>query len=199
VNKFLHIKSKNSCLKASSKQTGFSLIEIMVAALILSIGILGVASLQIIGLKGTQQSYMKQQAMSVIQNLTERMRSNKQGVFDGDYEIANSNAFDCAELSLPDCSSANSNCSSAQLATADLHNLVCGYKTAGSSRTGGIRNIAADDISTFLGGQLTVACLAGNCDAGDLSIEVNWQENAIDESETNIAPDSLLINTRISR
>jgi len=51
------------------KQSGFSLIEIMVAALILSIGILGLVGLQVIGLKGTQQSSMKWQTVVMLQTL----------------------------------------------------------------------------------------------------------------------------------
>ncbi|MEH6455502.1 MAG: type IV pilus modification protein PilV [Cocleimonas sp.] len=196
MNKIFNNKSCNNSSIASAKQSGFSLIEIMVAALILSIGILGVASLQIVGLKGTQQSYMKQQAMSVVQNLTERMRSNKPGVFNDGYLLPNSTTFDCAVGALPVCSNATSNCSATDIATADKHNLLCGYKTATSSRTGGIRNIAADDISTFLDGKLTVACPNG-CATGEVRITVNWQERQIG-NEALGAADSLIVNTRIS-
>ncbi len=198
MNKLHHNERRQRCLRINTQQSGFSLIEIMVAALVLSIGILGVASLQIIGLKGTQQSYMKQQAMSVIQNLTERMRSNKEGVFAGNYVVPDSNLFDCTQSSLPDCSSASSDCSSVQIATADIHNLVCGYKTSTSSRTGGIRNISATDISTFSGGKLSVTCPSGSCLAGDLNIQVNWIERGLDKSQAAVSEDSLIINTRIA-
>ena len=77
------------------QHAGFSFIEVIVAALILSTSILGIASLQLMGMKGTQQSTMKTQAMGIIQNLTERMRSNYQGVIAGEYVMNDSNAFDC--------------------------------------------------------------------------------------------------------
>lgn len=199
MKKHTHNKSDIASFAKQSKQSGFSLIEIMVAALILSIGILGVVGLQVVGLKGTQQSYMKQQAMSVVQNLTERMRSNTPGVVAGDYVLPNSNNFDCGVTSIPNCSNVASSCSSQDLATADLHNLVCGYKTGAGSRTAGLRNIAADDISTFLDGELTVACTdAGNCATGNMTIEVNWTEREIGSEVVN-AKDSLVINTRISQ
>lgn len=204
MNQYTTTKTHNSRCYIYEKQSGFSLIEVMVATLVLSVGILGVAGLQIVALKSVNQSFMKQQAMSVIQNLTERMRSNRQGVFAGNYVLTDSDSFDCSVASKPDCSTATTNCPSNDLATADLHNLVCGYKTANSLRTGGIRNIGANDISTFLGGKLSVSCTnTGDCRTGNVSIEVNWFERAIGREITSTGgafgvADSLMINTRIA-
>ena len=199
MNKHTHKKSNLAFSTSYSKQSGFSLIEIMVAALILSIGILGVVGLQVIGLKGTQQSYMKHQAMSVVQNLTERMRSNKVGVFTGEYALPNSDSFNCGAAAIPNCSNASSVCSAEDIATADIHNLVCGYKNGTASRTGGIRNLASDDISTFLGGKLAIACSdGGDCSTGNMRIEVNWTERELREDQQ-VTEDSLVINTRISQ
>ncbi len=199
MNKHTHIKSNLAFTYTRSRQSGFSLIEIMVAALVLSIGILGVVSLQVIGLKGTQHSYMKQQAMSVVQNLTERMRSNKIGVFLGHYQTTDNSNVDCAAVAL-NCSTSTANCSAENIAEVDLHNLVCGYKVGAGSRTNGIRNIAADDISTFIDGKLSVACSdGGNCATGNMRIEVNWTERKLSENQQDLDEDSLVINTRISQ
>ena len=181
-------------LKTSKFQAGFSLIEVMVAALILSIGILGVAGLQIIGLKGTHQSYMKQQAMALVQSLTERMHSNKQGVIAGNY-VVDSSTFDCAVL--PACGSASSNCSVADIATVDLHNLVCGYKKGSAPRTGGVEVVATGDNSVFVNGELDVTCPSG-CATGDVRINVQWTEREFG-SEVAGAADSLVITTRITQ
>lgn len=190
----IYIKNKRSRIQGKSKQTGFSLIEIMVSALILSVGVLGVASLQVVGLKGTQQSYTKQQAMSVVQNLTERMRSNKEGVLEGHYELGTAVGF-CTTANPPDCTN---NCSAEGMADADLHNLVCGYQSDGGARTGAIVNLDATDISTFVGGDLSIACdPAGDCSNGNIRIEVNWQERAIGTEQADVQ-DSLIFNTNIS-
>ena len=181
-------------LKTSKSQTGFSLIEVMVAALILSVGILGVAGLQIIGLKGTHQSYMKQQAMTLVQSLTERMHSNKQGVIAGNY-IVDSSTFNCAAL--PACGGASSNCSVADIATVDLHNLVCGYKEGSAPRTGGVEVVATGDKSVFVNGELDVTCPAG-CSTGDVLINVQWTEREFG-SEAVGAADSLVVTTRITK
>ena len=180
--------------KVGRTQIGFSLIEIMVAAVILSIGILGVVSLQIIGLKGTHQSYMKQQAMSIVQNLTERMHSNKQGVIADNYNV-DSSTFDCSVL--PSCTSATSNCTVAEIATVDLHNIICGFKKGSAPSTGGVKAVAAGDISPLVDGELEVKCPAG-CASGDIEINVKWREREFG-AETAGAKDSLLVTTRIIR
>ena len=198
MNKILHIKNKQRCSKTYTKQSGFSLIEIMVAALVLSIGILGVASLQIIGMKGTHQSYMKQQAMAVVQSLSERMHTNKQGVIAGNY-LVDSSTFDCNAV-LNTCSGPSSNCTVVEIATVDLHNLICGYKKGSAPRTGGVEVVDAGDVSTLVNGELDVTCPTG-CATGEIRINVQWSEREFGTEDDGIAAgmptDSLMVTTRI--
>ena len=56
THKITEILPLNQNIKHVHAQSGFSLIEIMVAAVIHTIGILGVAGLQMVGMKGTHQS-----------------------------------------------------------------------------------------------------------------------------------------------
>ena len=194
MNNLLYTKSRNNSSNAYAKQSGFSLIEIMVAALVLSIGILGVAGLQIVALKGTQQSSMKQQAASVLQSLTERMHSNKQGVIAGNYHNIDSSTFDCTVL--PDCDGSSSDCTIAEIATVDLHNVICGYKSGSALSTGGVLTNAAGDVSPFVDGELAINCLAGDCSAGDIQINIQWSERGFDTEA--VVKDSLLVTTRIT-
>jgi type IV pilus assembly protein PilV len=178
-------------------QSGFSLIEIMIAAVILSIGILGVVSLQVISMKGTHQSYMKHQAMSIVQSLTERMRSNTAGLVAGNYQ-QDSNAFACNVP--PVCNTPASNCSAAEIATLDLHNVFCGYGT--TARTGGIKVTSADDKVILASGSVNIVCLpAGVCATGDVTITVGWAERQVGKeivtADANGATDYLVVNTRI--
>lgn len=188
--------------KRDHKQSGFSLIEIMVAALILSIGILGVAGLQMVGMKGTHQSFMKQQASDLVNNLTERMRSNKQGVIDGDYLLANVNDtanVNCSNA-VPNCSTLS--CSSSDVALSDLHNTVCGFKAGASSNyTGGVKMTNANDLAIFSDGDLSITCPNG-CNVGDIRIQVQWSEREFgketnEDNAGNKILDSLIVNTRI--
>lgn len=58
------------------KQGGFTLIEVLVSALVLSIGLVGVAGLQAFSLKNNQSSFMRSQATSLAYDLADRMRAN---------------------------------------------------------------------------------------------------------------------------
>lgn len=72
-------------------QAGFTLLEVLVALLILSFGLLGLAALQTFGLRFTHQSYERTQATYLIEDIIERMRANPAGVQNGDYLIARTN------------------------------------------------------------------------------------------------------------
>ena len=198
MNKHTHTKSNSNCFAKKSNQSGFSLIEIMIAALLLSIGILGVAGLQVLGMKGTQQSHMKQQAVSVLHSLTERMHSNKPGVIAANY-ASDSETFNCANK--PTCG-VGANCSSADIATLDLHNLFCGFKEGTAPNTSGIKAQAVGDVVSLVDAQMIVNCIT-DCSDGELRLEINWQERAMDESENDNAnnkpvKDEIVLNTRIA-
>jgi len=61
-------------------QYGFTLLEVMVALLILSIGLLGLAALQTIGLRSTQMGFMRTQATQLAYDISDRMRANVPGL-----------------------------------------------------------------------------------------------------------------------
>ena len=61
------------------KQAGASLIEVMVAFLILSIGLLGLAMLQGKSLRMNTDAYLRSQATLIAHELMESMRSNPNG------------------------------------------------------------------------------------------------------------------------
>lgn len=59
------------------RQSGVSLIEILVTTLILGIGLLGVASLQVASVSSNQEGFFHSQATSIAEDLSSRMRSTK--------------------------------------------------------------------------------------------------------------------------
>ncbi len=71
---------------ASRKQHGFSLVEVLVALFILSIGLLGLAALQTTGLRFNHQSYQRTQAVLLSYDIIDRIRSNPVGINNGDYD-----------------------------------------------------------------------------------------------------------------
>jgi type IV pilus assembly protein PilV len=59
------------------KQTGFSLIEVLVTIVIISFGMLGIAGVIINGLKNNNSSYARTQASVLANDIIDRMRANK--------------------------------------------------------------------------------------------------------------------------
>jgi len=55
---------------------GFSLIEVMVAVLVMSLGLLGVASTLIVAMHSAGSNYLRQQAVQYSYDIADRMRSN---------------------------------------------------------------------------------------------------------------------------
>ena len=62
------------------RQRGFTLLEVLIALLILSIGLLGLASLQTSGLRSNKMASMRTTATQLAYDIADRMRANPAGV-----------------------------------------------------------------------------------------------------------------------
>lgn len=69
-------------------QCGFSLLEVLIAVLVLSIGLLGLAGLHAVGLRSVDSANLRTQATVLAQDILERMRANRDAAIAGDYNIA---------------------------------------------------------------------------------------------------------------
>ena len=98
-----------------SRQRGLTLLEILIAVSILSVSLLGLAHLQLFGLESTDDSYRRSLASYVASDLADRMRANRQGAKEGNYDSLDSSST--SSLIDPGCIS--SGCSRAQMATID--------------------------------------------------------------------------------
>ncbi len=67
---------------------GFTLAEVLVALLVLSIGLLGAAGLQLASLRSSQDAYLRSQASILALDMIERMRANRDAALAGEYDIA---------------------------------------------------------------------------------------------------------------
>ena len=63
-------------LRQRSQCAGFSLIEVLVSVIVLSIGLIGIARLQAASLANDQSSFMRSQATAMAYDLADRMRAN---------------------------------------------------------------------------------------------------------------------------
>lgn len=93
-----------------AREAGFSLIEILVAVLIVSVGVLGVAGLQLVSLQNNTSAMFRTQAFQAGYEIIDRMRANPQQ----DYVIALADATPAA----PDCETAD--CTPVQMRNYDL-------------------------------------------------------------------------------
>ncbi len=84
-----------------NKAEGFSLLEILIAIIILSIGMLGLAALQAASLKTNHGAYHKTQATYLAYDMVDRLRANKQAAMNGNYNILEAAAKPAADGTLP--------------------------------------------------------------------------------------------------
>lgn len=68
-------------------QHGFTLLEVLISIVILSIGLLGLAGLQATSLQANQNAHYTSQANLLAYDIVDRMRANRQAARSGDYNI----------------------------------------------------------------------------------------------------------------
>lgn len=71
-----------------TRQRGATLIEVLVAMLVLSVGLLGLAGMQMTALKSNQSAYYRSQATVLAYDIIDRMRANRTQALNGVYDIA---------------------------------------------------------------------------------------------------------------
>lgn len=101
-----------SCRRAR----GFTLIEVLVTVIVLAIGLLGLAGLQLTGLRYNYSAYQRSQATILTNDIVDRMRANR--------TIAESAGYDIALGVMPaaaSCEGTGASCAPAAMANADLY------------------------------------------------------------------------------
>jgi type IV pilus assembly protein PilV len=74
-------------MKNNRQDKGYSLLEVLIALVILAIGLLGLAGLQMQGLKDNHSSQLRSQATFLAADIIDRMQANRARALDGDYDI----------------------------------------------------------------------------------------------------------------
>jgi type IV pilus assembly protein PilV len=145
-------------LISMSKQKGVGMLEVLIALLVLYIGILGLATLQSIGVKYNHQSYHRTQAIMQIYDIADRIRANAPGKA----AAYDNHAFAAAPLVLTkDCAAVATACTSGERATYDLQSW-------------------RQSIQTFLGPDARGRVNRENAQIH--SIEITWLENDLQKN-----------------
>lgn len=89
-------KQDNVKMLHSSMQRGFSLIEVMVSLVVLSMGLLALTHLQTSSVNHSTVAYAETQSMLFLQEMVEHLRIDKTAALNGNYNIALSKFSDLA-------------------------------------------------------------------------------------------------------
>lgn len=138
----------HTLIQRQRKQDGFTLLEVLIALLVLSIGLLGLASLQTVGLRSNQMATMRTQATHRAYDISDRMRANQSGVAAQNYVqsvtavVPTGTIVDCATTV----------CTPAEMATFD----VAAWMTEVIRLPGGRGRITRDATGTLVKHTVTI-------------------------------------------
>ena len=100
-------------------QKGASLVEVLVATVVISVGLIGLAGLQTLSMQSNHTAYLRTQASLLAYDMVDRMRANILAAQSGQYVTA----FNAAPSGTTNCESTS--CSSGNLATYDINQWKC--------------------------------------------------------------------------
>ena len=159
----------------ASAQRGLGIIEVLVALVVVSFGVLGMASLQLTGMKHSSSGFQRSKALLFAENMATRMRINAAGIDAFDYSAFDSNTTACNVQPVPYCQATVGggvvpSCTASELAAFDLFSVSCGDWGSSGADKGVI-----GDLPT---GRLQVGCDDTPCTAtSTYTITVSWIEN----------------------
>ena len=96
------------------RQAGFSLVEALVALVVLSIGMLGIAALYVESLRAGRSALLRTQAVALASDMADRIRANPAGTTNY------IKAVDDAGTITANCAPGGSGCTGAQMAAHDI-------------------------------------------------------------------------------
>lgn len=95
---------------------GFTLLEVLIAIVVVAFGLLGLAGLQVFSLRNNVSAAQRVAASALTADIVDRMKANYQGVVAGNYDVPGA-AYGPAVAA---CAEKNGACNPTELATTDL-------------------------------------------------------------------------------
>ncbi len=146
--------------KIPSKNSGFSLLEILISLVIMSVGMMGLAGLKMVAVKGVNESHFRHEASLLMMDLADSMRANLEAVDAGVY--INTAAV---SLTAPTLCEGATTCTSTQLAAYDKYRIALRLSKA------------------VVGSTLTINCPGNDCSTAgnasgfrqDHTIRITWK------------------------
>lgn len=159
-----------------NRQNGLGIIEVLVALVVVSLGVLGMASLQLTGMQHSTGGLNRSKALLYAENMAARMRVNRDGAQLNAYQNFDSASAVCGTRPTPYCQAYAGNgaekCNESELAQFDFHSVSCGdWGTAGAE---------SGVLGELPNGAMTVACDDATCTPTSThTITVSWVEGQI--------------------
>jgi type IV pilus assembly protein PilV len=111
------IESPMYATPTTRRSNGFTLVEVLVTLLVLSIGLLGIEKLLLVSSRANDSAYLRTQATALAYSILDSMRANRQSAVSGAYAVGDSTTLTDPGAT---CSAAASPCDSATIAKVDL-------------------------------------------------------------------------------
>lgn len=159
-----------------SNQIGFTLIEVLISVFVLALGVIGVAGMQLIALRTSQQSAIQSVAAQLATEMADRMRANpeqmKLGDSDNPYLKVSYNSTTDTDPVAPGKMCYTEKCSSTELAAFDIY----GWKNRVKTALPGGRAAICRDSTPW---DNAIGALSWTCNAGgsntSMVIKIGWQ------------------------
>ena len=163
-------------LISRKKQTGSTLIEVLIALLVFTIGLQGIASMQYQSVKDNFDSNQRSYGVWSAQELINRIRANPTGRAAGDYDFnGNPCAGDppatyCADTDSDDATV----CASNEMADFDIWESICPTPNQAHSQNAG----------QLFNPVLIIECVGGCSTDAEIDLSLQWQSKSVSDDST---------------
>ena len=170
----------------SSRSRGFTLIEVLVSLVIMSVGMLGIAKLVLVSSHSNDSAYMRSQATALAYEILDRMRANPAGALAHNYDIA----FGTMPAMPTSCDSTTA-CSAGQIAAWDLYTWEQHLTTASNTTVPLVR------IGALPGGTGQIVTLGTSPVTATVQVQWNDQvaQTTFDTTLTGAQPETITVET----
>ena len=159
-------------LSVYKKQTGSTLIEVLIALLVFTIGLQGIASMQFQSIKDNFDSTQRSHGIWSAQELINRIRANTTGRANGRYTF-NGNPCDVGARPAPYCADTTAApaavCSEAEIAAFDIWESIC--PTPNQSH--------AQNNSQLFNPNLIISCVGVCSEDAEFDLSLQWQSKSV--------------------
>ena len=158
--------------RSARRNAGYALLEALIAVLVTSVGFIGAARLQTLGMSFGNTAGLRQKAILLVDQMTDRMRANQAGMRDNAYDKPTAGSTSCL----------TTGCTPAQLAQADMAEWL---SDIAAQLPGGVGIVCIDSTPNLPPNNVTTA----GCDGTGrlLAVKVLWTDKLGTQMFTTLA------------